>query len=424
MQLIPQPYRDSRQIFFVISGAARKVNSEVALYLDEYQVSAARTDVSSSEESHRHLILGLFGEAGSVLSVIKKKLRDRSSSQDYFAQATEELGDLLWYLATAANRSGLKLGAIAKPLRLPGIAAKKSGEMRFSDLQRPRTSASVGPTSHLEWVLMQLAQDVGKLIEAQRVFLKNKKKSDLYPTYTTVLRRMIDVANRVGIDLCEVAVANLKKTAERWPLDRDNGYPEPFDRAYPAYERLPRRMKIDIRQVTIEEDHYFVYQSCKGIHIGDRLTDNIESSDDYRFHDVFHYAYMAVIGWSPVLRSILKLKRKSVHNVDRNQDGARAILIEEGLATLIYNEAKREGSLFADVERGKLSFDLLKTVKSFVRGYEVESVPFWVWEEAILQGFAAFRYLVEHREGRVTIDYKNRKLHIGPIPNRSERKKA
>ena len=73
--------------------------------LDEYQALAARTDVSSSEESHRHLILGLFGEAGSVLSVIKKKLRDRSSSQEYFEQATEELGDLLWYLATAAKRS-------------------------------------------------------------------------------------------------------------------------------------------------------------------------------------------------------------------------------------------------------------------------------------------------------------------------------
>lgn len=392
--------------------------------LDEYQTSAARTDVSSSEESHRHLILGLFGEAGSVLSVIKKKLRDRSSSQEYFEQATEELGDLLWYLATAANRSGLKLGIIAKPLRLPGKPAKKSDEMQFSDLQRPRTLVSVGPTSHLEWVLMQLAQDVGKLIEAQRVFLKDKKKSDLYPAYTTVLRRMIDVANRVGIDLHDVAMANLKKTADRWPINRDEGYPDQFDRRFPSYERLPKRMRIDIRQVDLEEDHYFVYQTCKGIHVGDRLTDNIESSDDYRFHDVFHYAYASVIGWSPVLRAILRLKRKSDKNVDQNQDGARAILIEEGLATLIYNEAKREGFLFADVERGKLSFDLLKTVRSFVRGYEVEHVPFWVWEEAILQGFEAFRYLVANREGRVTIDYPNRKLHIGPIPTRSARKKA
>jgi hypothetical protein len=173
---------------------------------------------------------------------------------------------------------------------------------------------------------------------------------------------------------------------------------------------------VDIREVVVSEDHYFVYQNSNGINIGDRLTDNIEYSDDYRFHDVFHYAYAAVIGWSPVLRAILRLKRKSKNDVDQNQDGARAVLIEEGLATLIYNEAKREGFLFADVARGKLSFDLLKTIRSFVQGYEVENVPFWVWEEAILQGFAAFRYLVAHRSGRVTIDYSHRRLRIGPIP--------
>lgn len=90
------------------------------MLLDEYQIAAARTDVSSSEASQRHLILGLFGEAGSVLSVSKKKGRDKSSSSVYFAQSSEELGDLLWYLVTAAKRSKLSLGQIAKSLVLHG----------------------------------------------------------------------------------------------------------------------------------------------------------------------------------------------------------------------------------------------------------------------------------------------------------------
>ena len=90
---------------------------------------------------------------------------------------------------------------------------------------------------------------------------------------------------------------------------------------------------------------------------------------------------------------------------------------------MVYNVAKREGGLFKDVERGKLSFDLLKIIRTFVQGYEVQNVPYWVWEEAILQGFEAFRYLVEHRNGRVTIDYANRKLEVGPIPPRAVRKK-
>lgn len=359
-------------------------------------------------------MLGLFGEAGSVLSVIKKKGRDKSSSTEYVCQSTEELGDLLWYVATAAYHSGLKLGLLAKPLTLSGRGVKKAAEMSFSDIQQPRSWMLVEPTGHLEWVLMQLGQDVGHLFSAQRTFLKTRDTKQLREAYTTVLRRIIDVANRSGLSLEEVAKENLKKTSDRWPEDRRSGFPPPFDNEFPEYERLPRSMSFEIREVSANDGSYFVYQSCNGINIGDRLTDNIENSDDYRFHDVFHFAYAAILGWSPVLRAILRLKRKSNKKVDQNQDGARAILIEEGLATLIYNEAKR-ADLFRDVVPGKLSFDLLKTIRAFVRGYEVEMVPYWVWEEAILQGYAAFRYLVEHRQGKVEIDYEARKLRFGPI---------
>jgi NTP pyrophosphatase (non-canonical NTP hydrolase) len=392
------------------------------MLLDEYQVLAARTDVSSSEASQRHLILGLFGEAGSVLSVIKKKGRDKSSSRVYFESASEEIGDLLWYLATSAKRSGLTLGRIAKPLALRASKRKKSSLLLFSDLQITRGSPPEEPTRYLEIVLMSLAGFVGSLIHEQRAYLRSRNTKELCSAFTKVLRGMVDVANRVGLSLEDVAKANLAKTSERWPEDRKS-YPGPFDSDFPRYERLPRKISLDIREVKSDEDDYFVYQSYGRVNIGDRLTDNIEFSDDYRFHDVFHYAYAAVIGWSPVLRAILKVKRKSVKQVDQNQDGARAILIEEGLAALIYNEAKREGGLFGDVERGKLSFDLLKTIKVFVQGYEVKDVPYWVWEEAILQGFEAFRYLVEHRKGRVTIDYANRRLDVGAIPVRVVRKK-
>ncbi|UOR14676.1 MazG nucleotide pyrophosphohydrolase domain-containing protein [Qipengyuania aquimaris] len=382
--------------------------------LNEYQILAAKTDVSTSEESQRHLMLGLFGEAGSVLSVIKKKSRDKSSSSEYFSQATEEIGDLLWYVATAAHHSGLELGLLAKPLSLSGIRVKKAAEMEFSDIQHPRSSIPLEPTGHLEWVLMQLGQDVGQLFAAQRAFIKSNNPKELREAYSTVLRRILDVANRSGLSLEEVARENLKKTSDRWPEDRKSGFPDPFDEGYPSYEQLPRKMSVDIKEIYAPDGSYFVYQTCNGINIGDRLTDNIETSDDYRFHDVFHFAYAAVLGWSPVLRAILRLKRKSNKQVDQNQDGARAILIEEGIATLVYNEAKRDG-LFRDVKPGKLSFDLLKTIRSFVKGYEVEAVPYWVWEEAILQGFAAFRYLVEYREATISIDYEARTLRFGPI---------
>ena len=46
-----------------------------------------------------------------------------------------------------------------------------------------------------------------------------------------------------------------------------------------------------------------------------------------------------------------------------------------------------------------LPFDLLKHVRQFVAGYEPERCPLWLWEEAILEGYAAFRFLREHRRG-------------------------
>ena len=224
---------------------------------------------------------------------------------------------------------------------------------------------------------------------------------------------MAEVATRVGISLNDVAKENLAKVQGRWPIRKQ--YPSPFDSGYPVYEQLPRKMTIDIEEIVHTPGHYFVRQTTHGIHVGDRLTDNIEDLDEYRFHDVFHYAYAAVLGWSPVMRSLLRLKRKSNKMIDECEDGARAVLIEEGIAALVFNEAKRQGH-FRDVARGKLSFDLLKTIKAFVTGYEVDGLPLWLWEEAILQGFEAFRYLQTHRAGRIVIDYRNRRLHVGPHP--------
>ena len=72
---------------------------------------------------------------------------------------------------------------------------------------------------------------------------------------------------------------------------------------------------------------------------------------------------------------------------------------------------------FAGLSPGKLSFDMLKAVHEFVAGYEPEDCPLWVWEEAILQGYEAFRFLQKHRRARLEIDMPNRKLIVGDLPS-------
>ncbi|RVC41176.1 pyrophosphatase, partial [Mesorhizobium sp. M4A.F.Ca.ET.090.04.2.1] len=143
--------------------------------------------------------------------------------------------------------------------------------------------------------------------------------------------------------------------------------------------------------------------------------DNIMKPDDYRFHDAFHYAYAAILGWSPVTRALFRLKRKSETKVDEGQDGARAILIEEGVATYVFGEAKQL-DFFEGQSAGDLGFTFLKSVRQFVRGYESEDCPLWLWEEAILKGNEAFRFLRTHRRGRLILDRPNRSLSAETLP--------
>ena len=59
-------------------------------------------------------LLGLMGEVGEVVELIKKdrrKIRRKVLSQEDLAS---ELGDVLWYLTRLANENGLVLADIAQ----------------------------------------------------------------------------------------------------------------------------------------------------------------------------------------------------------------------------------------------------------------------------------------------------------------------
>jgi hypothetical protein len=187
-------------------------------------------------------------------------------------------------------------------------------------------------------------------------------------------------------------------------------YPARTDSQLPFNERLPSRFRIFIEEHTVTGKTY-VLQKRNGVIIGDRLTDNKAEKDDYRFHDVFHIAYAVHLGWSPVLRTLFRIKRKSRADLDENEDGARAVLIEEGIATFIFGRALERG-LFAGLEH--LDYDLLKLVSDFVRGFEAEACSLWQWERAILDGFEVFRALKEHRRGYVTADLDAHTLRFEP----------
>lgn len=384
------------------------------LTVSDYAAQALTSDRRSDGASLTFPLLGLFGETGSLLSEVKKKQRDRKSYKGYAGAVVEELGDVLWYLTVVAARAGIGLDKIAAGLDSTLADEKSSSDaaLTFAALQPAIMDGKLEPTAAFEATLLQLAGEVGALMSDHQGGRLTDDQGLLAGRLIAILRLLVQAANEAGVTLEAAAIKNLAKIFDRWPRERI--YPPFLDAAAEPEEQLPRALTVDIFEREVNGQTY-VFQRCNEINIGDRLTDNALVADDYRFHDVFHFAHVAVLGWSPVTRALFRLKRKSAPKIDEAEDGARAALIEEGVTTWIFGQAANL-EYFEGLGVGDLPFDLLKHIRQFVLGYEAEHCPLWVWEEAILQGYAAFRFLREHRRGRVHIDMHHHRLSIEKLP--------
>ncbi len=103
-----------------------------------------------------------------------------------------------------------------------------------------------------------------------------------------------------------------------------------------------------------------------------------------------------VLGWSPLCRKLLDIKRKTSSQIDEVEDGARALFLEEGLSAFVFESAK-EFNFFQDAR--SVDFEILRTVKTMTRSLEVAQVSYKEWERAILVGFEVWRQLREFKQG-------------------------
>lgn len=262
-------------------------------------------------------LLGLAGETGELLSEYKKHLRDGKSHLLFKDRVSEELGDLLWYIANVATKFDLKLEDIAQ--------------------------------------------------------------------------------------------ANLSKTNDRWG-DQDTSTVI-FDEEYEEHESFPRHFEIELREVLVKGKTK-IRAFMDGKKIGDDLTDNSDDPDGYRFHDVFHLGYVAVLGWSPVMRKLIKRKRKSNSQVDEVQDGGRAQVIDEGISALVFDYAKDHNWLQGVVD---LDYQLLRTIKGITSLLEVKTRSMGEWQRAILIGFSVWRQVLANSGGRISVDLDTKNLlFLGP----------
>jgi NTP pyrophosphatase (non-canonical NTP hydrolase) len=380
---------------------------EGPLGLDEYQRCAVQTyrGPDSRAEKGHFLLLGLFGEVGSLLSELKKKQRDRSAYLAYASSSLEETGDVLWYLANFVDHCGFRFTRVSV---LPSNDAFSAAPPRyFKDIERqaPLFQEPAAP-SHVQASLLKLAETVGALIARSRTPVADE---ELVSSLAEIFAQLVSASNDAQVNLTHAANLNLDKLLGRWPLRRAWG--PLLDAGNERSEQFPRLMCVRFEERFVNSRLY-VYQSVNGEYIGDPLTDNSAQEDDYRFHDIFHLAFATFLTWSPVLRSFLKVRRISRADINEQQDGARAKITEEGISNWIFSHGLRHEA-FAHVD--SLDFALLKTIAHMVKGYEVQVQAPWMWECAILEGFRIFRSLRAHRGGLVTADLEARRLSFEAV---------
>ncbi|RRA98618.1 nucleoside triphosphate pyrophosphohydrolase family protein [Larkinella rosea] len=292
--------------------------------LDEYQSKTKTTIQSYNSADQKNFFmgyLGLAGEAGSVLTTLKKLIRDGEGFGSFEKALKEELGDVLWYVSA--------------------------------------------------------------------------------------------IASHYGCSLEEIAQQNLSKTYDRYEELNLLSIPR-FDENYE--EKFPDSFVIRFVE---EQGEYFLTVKMvwenettgQSIELGDPLTDNSWKPNDYRYHDVFHLGHVAFLGWSPVLRQLMKLKRKSDPIALDAEDRGRPQVAEEAITLIVYNYAKGNKMLRAS---DRIDTELLKIIKQLVVDLEVSSVTLYQWEKTIIESYRVFHQIVENKGGKVLVSPKNRQLqYIG-----------
>ena len=82
-----------------------------SILLTEYMEQVEPTDRLAYDDL-QPVLLGLFGEVGSVMATAKKLHREKEAYVGYRHAVEEEFGDVLWYLAALCRRLNLRLDEI------------------------------------------------------------------------------------------------------------------------------------------------------------------------------------------------------------------------------------------------------------------------------------------------------------------------
>lgn len=338
---------------------------------------------------------------------IKQKFRPNSSPLSY------------WFPPKWGINEAAAMKRPVDPFKSPSTSpfSAKEQVMDFKTYQKRAATTDRNPSDDpadiksMTIKLLGIAGEAGEVVTEYKKYLRDGDSNLLFKERFAeelgdLLWYLANVATKFKLDLSKIAEQNLAKCEQRFGPGLGGVV---FDADHPAKERLPRRFQVDFTTVHDEKDKPRMKAYYKGKQFGNDLTDNSYELDGYRFHDVFHLAFVAVLGWSPITRSLLERKRRSNQDVDEVEDGGRAKAIEEGISALIFTYAKDYGWLQGKASVGS---ELLRTIKSMTAHLEVARCSTGDWENAIVQGFAVWREIKKRGGGTIVADLDKRTLTI------------
>lgn len=306
--------------------------------------------------------------------------------------------------------------------------------MHFDDYQRragvtdqnPRPEGATGeasrePHRHEVIPLLGLVGEIGGLLGEYKKLLRDgathrKFRDEVAEELGDVLWYVSNVATKFNLCLSEIAEQNLTKVEDRWRTpERRRAL---YDEHLIANQQLPRRFEYAFEDRTTDGiTKVVLIDRSSGDSTGDPLTDNSYEDDGYRFHDVIHLALAACLGWSPVLRKLLRTKDRLDHRapreVDEVEDGGRAQVIEEAIVAAAYVYASNHDYLDGV---DAVDWQLLRHLKQLTSYVEVRNRTAREWNDALLAGFAVWRKLRERGRGTVRGDLVAGTLEFIPPP--------
>jgi NTP pyrophosphatase (non-canonical NTP hydrolase) len=339
---------------------------------------------------------------GSGRTRIKQKFRPNEEPIEYWYPPK-------WGINDAVARNYIKTST---PTTLFATALEESMDLRTYQERAKKTDRNPGRDEQSQMIpLAGLASETGELLGEYKKYLRDGESHRLFKERLAeevgdLLWYVANVATKFDLDLAQVAEQNLAKCEGRWGKLPDR---EPFDAGFPDAERIPRQFSIDFLTYHDEENSPRVRVMYKGKQFGDDLNDNSHTKDGYGYHDVIHLAFAATLGWSPLVRKMLKAKRKSNPKVDQIEDGGRAIATEEGLSAMIFAYARDYNFLEG---KSSVSTELLRMIKNMAMHLEVSVCTPGEWEQAIIQGFTVWREVKKLRGGTVDVDLRKRCMSL------------